>query len=106
MVAVHEARTLINDGAFLLDVREDEEYANGRSADAVHIRLADVPDRLDDIPRDQLIVCVCRSGGRSGRATEFLLEQGFNAVNLEGGMLAWQEAQLPMIADQGEPFVE
>ncbi len=106
MVALNEAVSLISDGALLVDVREDDEFSNGRSADAVHIRLSELPDRLDELPRDRQIVCTCRSGGRSGRATEFLLAQGFDVVNLEGGMLAWQEAGIPMVADAGEPFVE
>jgi len=100
-----EAQKLIADGALLLDVREDGEFAAGRSADARHLPLATLPDYLETLDRERQIVCVCRSGGRSARATEFLVEQGFDAVNLEGGMTAWHEAGLPMVADSGEPIV-
>jgi rhodanese-related sulfurtransferase len=92
-------------GALLLDVREDNEFAAGRSADARHIPLMTLPDALDQLDRSRVIVCVCRSGGRSGRAADFLNEQGFTAKNLEGGMQAWHSDGLPMIADDGDPIV-
>ena len=105
MVTALDAHQLIANGALLLDVREDDEFAAGRSADARQIALASLPDHLSSLDVNRPIVCVCRSGGRSARATEFLIEHGFSAVNLEGGMTAWHDAGLEMIADDGDPIV-
>ncbi len=105
MVTALDAHQLIANGALLLDVREDDEFAAGRSADARQIALASLPDHLASLDVNRPIVCVCRSGGRSARATEFLIEHGFSAVNLEGGMTAWHDAGLEMIADDGDPIV-
>jgi rhodanese-related sulfurtransferase len=104
-VNVTEAVELIEGGALLLDVREDNEWESGRAASATHIALNDVPDHLDELPSDRVIVCVCRSGARSGRATKFLVEQGRNAVNLEGGMLAWNADGEPIVGDIDEPTI-
>jgi rhodanese-related sulfurtransferase len=104
-VSVAEALELLESGAFLLDVREDNEWESGRAANATHIALGDVPDRIEDLPRDRRIVCVCRSGARSGRATKFLVEQGRDAVNLEGGMIAWNAEGEPIVGDIGEPTI-
>jgi len=102
-VHVVEAQQLIANGAFLLDVREDDEFDLGHAPQAHHIALGDVPDHVDELPKDAVIVSVCRSGGRSARAGKFLLEQGFDVVNLEGGMTAWAEAGAPLVADHGDP---
>jgi rhodanese-related sulfurtransferase len=104
-VNVAEALELLQEGAFLLDVRENNEWESGRAVNATHIPLSDVPDQLADLPGDRLIVCVCRSGARSGRATKFLLEQGRDAVNLEGGMLAWSAEGAPIVGDIDEPTI-
>jgi len=104
-VNVAEALELLDGGALLLDVREDDEWESGRARDATHVALNEVPDRLDELTRDRLIVCVCRSGARSSRATKFLIEQGRDAVNLEGGMLAWSAEGAPIIGDIDEPTI-
>jgi len=105
VVDVDAAQRLINDGALLLDVREDIEFEAGHAPGARHIPLMDVPDVVDELPRDQVIICVCRSGARSARAAAFLLEQGLTAMNLEGGMKAWHEAGAALVADGGEAHV-
>jgi rhodanese-related sulfurtransferase len=104
-VDVNETLELQTQGALLLDVREDDEWAAGRSALATHISLGEVPDHVEDLPRDRVIVCICRSGARSGRASKFLLEQGFEAVNMEGGMLNWAAQDQPLVADAGTPVI-
>jgi len=105
-VSVQEAFELVEGEAVLLDVRNIEEYDAGHAPMATLIPLAELPDRLEELPRDTLIVCVCRSGGRSKRAATFLLEQGFDVVNVEGGMLAWVGADLPFESDEGEATIE
>lgn len=99
------ARDLVAAGARLLDVRDDHEWSAGRAPGALHVALADLPDRVDSLDRERAIVCVCRSGGRSARATEYLVEQGFAAVNLDGGMHAWALAGLDMEGDGPEAVV-
>jgi len=91
------------DDALLLDVREPEEWVAGHAPDAWHIPLADLPSRVDEIPRERRVVAVCRSGGRSARATAWLAEQGYDAVNLDGGMTAWSAAGRPMVSETGAP---
>jgi rhodanese-related sulfurtransferase len=104
-VNVAEALDLLRSGALLLDVREDNEWESGRALNATHVALNEVPDHLDELSSNQLIVCVCRSGARSSRATKFLVEQGRDAVNLEGGMLAWSAEGEPIVGDIDEPTI-
>ena len=104
-VNVAEALALLGEGALLLDVREDNEWESGRAHDAVHIPLNEVPDHVEEFPRDRLIVCVCRSGARSGRAAKFLVERGRDVVNLEGGMLAWNSEGEPIVGDIDQPTI-
>ena len=87
--------------AFLLDVRENDEWRAGHAANAVHIPLGEVVGRVDELPRDRRIVCVCRSGNRSGRVTAWLLEQGFDAVNMRGGMTHWAAFGHPLVNQTG-----
>lgn len=83
---------------FLLDVRSAAEYAyDGHIIGAHLLPLPMLARRLNELPRDTPIICVCRSGHRSGVAAEHLARQGFTDVtNLSGGMLAWTRAGLPV----------
>ncbi len=92
--------------AHVVDVREGDEWAAGHIESARHIPLADLPVRLGDLPADTEVVVVCRSGGRSSRAVAWLLQNGVDAVNLEGGMGAWADAGRPMVSETGgDPVV-
>ncbi len=82
--------------AFFLDVREPDEYRDGHIAGATLIPLGQLPGRVAKLPRDRRIICVCRSGNRSGAAARQLIAAGFNAVNMQGGMLRWTRAGLPI----------
>lgn len=94
----------VPDGAYLLDVREPDEWTAGHAPGATHLPMMDVPVRLDEIPRDGDVVVVCRSGGRSGRVVAYLMQQGYdNVVNLDGGMLDWAAAGHPMVSEDGQP---
>lgn len=86
----------------LIDVREPDEVSRGMIAGAESIPLGQLADRLGELnPGDDLVVN-CRSGGRSGRAVEFLLGQGFSRVrNVAGGVLAWRERIDPSFPDPG-----
>ncbi|GEN35898.1 rhodanese-like domain-containing protein [Aneurinibacillus danicus] len=73
----------------LIDVREDEEYAGGRIPGAKHIPLGQIPARLHELDKEKEYIMVCRSGNRSGMASEWLAERGYNVKNMVGGMLEW-----------------
>lgn len=89
------------DDVVMVDVRESDEWTAGHAPGAVHVPLGEVPSRLGDLPEiDEPLAIVCRSGGRSGRAVEWLVQQGFEVVNVEGGMRAWHAAGKEMITDE------
>ncbi len=84
-----------NPNVLVLDVREDTEYAGGHIPGAVLLPLGQIPNRLNDIPKDKTVIAVCRSGHRSNQATQLLRQQGFDNVhNMLGGMNAWAQAGL------------
>lgn len=96
------AKHLADEGALLLDVREDDEWAAGHAPGATHLRLGVLAQQRP--PADgRRVVAVCRSGGRSAKATEALRAWGYDAVNLAGGMQAWAAAGLPVVTDDGTP---
>jgi rhodanese-related sulfurtransferase len=80
----------------LVDVREPDEFEAFRVPGAQLIPLADVPERIEEIPSDQRVYVICASGGRSARAVEFLNRQGLDTVNISGGSKAWREAGHPV----------
>jgi rhodanese-related sulfurtransferase len=85
------------DGAVIIDVREAWEWEQERIAGAVLIPLAEVPQRLDEIPADRDVYVHCRLGGRSAKAVEFLHEHGRpRAMNIAGGIEGWEVAGLPV----------
>ncbi len=74
-------------------MREDWEFAEGHIPDALWIPLGEIPQRVNEIPKDKTVVAVCRSGNRSSRATAFLRQNGFDNVhNMLGGMIAWEKS--------------
>ena len=85
-----EADRLVEAGAFMLDVREDDEWEAGHAPVAVHMPMGLVVERVDEIPTDRTVVCVCRVGGRSGSVATALAEAGFDVHNIAGGMPAWE----------------
>jgi rhodanese-related sulfurtransferase len=76
----------------LIDVREADEVAAGMIPGSKHIVLGDVPVRMDELDRSKSSILICRSGGRSGRAAEFLGDEGYDVTNMVGGMLEWEGA--------------
>ena len=93
-------------GAFLLDVREDDEWAAGHAPDAVHVRLGELGARVGDVPRDREVYVICRSGIRSAYAAQALAGVGLSTVNVADGMTGWAVAGRPMISEDGtEPYV-
>lgn len=89
-ISAQEVEARLKDRPFILDVREPSEYQQGHIPGVKLIPLGTLASRLQDLPKDQEIVVVCRSGARSGMATQQLRQAGFNAINMAGGMLGWR----------------
>jgi rhodanese-related sulfurtransferase len=89
-VSVDQAHQMRSDGAFMLDVREPDEWNSGHIPGATLIPLGQLPDRVNELPVDQKIVVVCRSGNRSATGRDILLNAGFDQVtSMAGGMNQW-----------------
>lgn len=95
------------DDAVMVDVREQDEWDGGHARNAVHIPLGELPARVGELPEvEGTLPVMCRSGNRSGRAVQWLIAQGYDVINAEGGMLAWQAAGKEMVSETGaEPSV-
>ncbi|HEX4811183.1 MAG TPA: rhodanese-like domain-containing protein [Nonomuraea sp.] len=96
----------VPDDAYLLDVREPEEWVAGHAPDAVHLPMSQIQERVEEVPADRTIYVVCRVGGRSLQVAAWLGRMGRDAVNVGGGMQSWAAARRPMVSETGqEPFV-
>ncbi|WFE25579.1 rhodanese-like domain-containing protein [Solwaraspora sp. WMMD791] len=94
----------VADDAYLLDVREPEEWAAGHAPGAHHLPMMEIPHRLADVPSDGDVVVVCRSGGRSGQVVAYLRQHGWDNVrNLDGGMQSWAANGRAMVSETGQP---
>jgi rhodanese-related sulfurtransferase len=83
----------------LVDVREDDEWRDVRVEGALHVPLMDVPERLPAIAADgRPIAWLCARGGRSANACSYAAAHGAPGVNVEGGMVAWERAGLPVVS--------
>ncbi len=80
----------------VLDVRQPEEYRQLRIAGAKLIPLNELHHRMSELPQNREIVCVCASGNRSRSASKILMKAGYTAFDMQGGMLAWRRAKLPV----------
>ena len=87
----------------LVDVREPDEWALGHAPGAIHVPLSAFDPSL--IPSDRPVAVICKMGGRSARATAALDQQGYDVVNVVGGMLEWQAQGLPVVTNSGEPGI-
>ena len=90
--------------AYLLDVREPDEWTAGHAPGAHHLPMMEVPARVAEIPHDTEVVVVCRSGGRSGQVTSYLMNHGWDNVrNLDGGMQSWAAIGRDVVSENGQP---
>ena len=90
--------------AYLLDVREPDEWTAGHAPGAHHLPMMEVPARIAEIPADTEVVVVCRSGGRSGQVVSYLMGNGWDNVrNLDGGMQAWAVNGRDVVSENGQP---
>jgi rhodanese-related sulfurtransferase len=101
-ITPQQAEELLRAGdAQLVDVREPFEHEAGRIAGSLHIELDRLPAEAGTLDRDRPILFYCRTGSRSGLATEAFTAAGYDAHNLDGGLKAWVGAGLPIEPDDG-----
>jgi len=92
--------------AYLIDVREDDEWQAGHAPEAVHLPLSELVVRMEEVPADRDVYVICKVGGRSEQAVRYLNQAGRTTVNVSGGMLAWHAAGKPLVSESGgQPFV-
>ena len=91
--------------AFLLDVREYDEWEAGHAPGALHIPLGELGARYTEIGQDGPLYVICRSGHRSAHAAHALAGAGWQAHNVSDGMIGWRAAGRPMTSASGTPYV-
>ena len=91
-IDVEELADRLPGGPVLIDVRETDEYVESHVPGAILVPLSGLPDRLGDIPTGEPLLLICKSGGRSMRAAEFLAGRGYDVTNVAGGTMAWIES--------------
>lgn len=104
-VSIEQVPNPLPEGLAVLDVREPVEWSHGHIDGAQHIPLGELVERFAEVPADVQVLVVCKVGGRSAQATGYLVQNGVQAINLDGGMLEWQAAGRPMVSDAGNPTV-
>jgi rhodanese-related sulfurtransferase len=97
-VSVDEAYQMYQNGTFVLDVRTPEEWNDFHAPNTTLIPLEELASRVDELPKDQPIVVVCRSGNRSQAGRDILLQVGFNATSMNGGLNAWRDSGHPVVS--------
>jgi rhodanese-related sulfurtransferase len=100
-ITVAQAAQQRNQGALILDVREPDEWVQFHIPGATLIPLGELPNRLNEVPKDRQVVVVCRTGVRSAQGRDILLKAGFTKVtSMAGGMTQWQAQGLPVATGQ------
>ena len=107
-ISVFKAKLMARNGALMVDVREKDEVAElAYDVDGIiNIPLSEFKARINELPKDKKLIMACRSGNRSLKAANILLENGYtNVVNMKGGMMMWQSKNLGVIQN-GKPAVK
>jgi len=99
-ISVDQAYEMYQSGTFVLDVRTQEEWDEYHAPNTTLIPLDQLQSRLNELPKDQEIVVVCRSGNRSQQARDILVSAGFNATSMAGGLKEWYASGYPT---EGQP---
>jgi rhodanese-related sulfurtransferase len=102
-VSPQEGNELVASGAVLLDIREDNEWAAGHSASAIHAPMSSIQNGPLPFDTTAKVVVICRSGQRSQRVTAWLDDQGIDAVNYEEGMHGWVRLGGDILDAEGNP---
>ena len=101
-ITAAEAIAEVETGTILLDVREQDEWDRGHAPTAQFLPMSQLPAGVDGLPEGQRLLVVCHAGSRSLRVTRALLEAGYDAVNVSGGMLDWVDAGGAVVSETGE----
>ena len=97
-VTVDQLPDPLPDELTVLDVREPIEWDQAHVPGSLHIPMAELPTRLGELPTDRQLLVVCAVGARSARAAGWLVRQGHDAINLDGGLVEWQSAGRPLVS--------
>jgi rhodanese-related sulfurtransferase len=98
-ISVSDALAKRDSGAYILDVRQPDEWNQAHIPNSTLIPLDQLADRMSELPKDQEIVVVCRSGNRSAQRRDILLEAGFTDVtSMAGGLNQWKAAGYPTVS--------
>jgi rhodanese-related sulfurtransferase len=104
-IAAEDAIALVANSGWMLDVREQDEWDRGHAPQAHLIPMGSIMSRIDELPDGAQIVVICHSGYRSWQVTKALVNEGYDAVNVAGGMEAWQSAGGVVVTDSpGTPL--
>jgi rhodanese-related sulfurtransferase len=100
-ISIAQAAQMRDQGAFILDVRQTEEWVQFHIPGSILIPLGDLPGRLAEVPRNEEIVVVCRSGNRSAQGRDILKQAGYTQVtSMAGGVTKWQAEGQPVASGQ------
>ena len=102
-ISAAEAIELAAGESVLLDVREPWEWELGHAPNARLVPLSRFEELSGELPEDATLLVICHSGQRSLQATDALERAGYNAINVDGGMLAWQAAGGDVVSDTSQP---
>jgi rhodanese-related sulfurtransferase len=97
-VSVDEAYQMYQEGTFVLDVRTPEEWNEFHAPNTTLIPLDELASRVNELPKDQPIVVVCRSGNRSQAGRDILTQAGFEATSMTGGLNEWRSSGHPVVS--------
>jgi rhodanese-related sulfurtransferase len=100
-VEVTHVPTTLDETVVLLDVRENDEWQRGHAPGAQHIPMGEIPARIGEIDASAKLFIVCHLGGRSLRVASYLAQNGYEPINVAGGMQAWVDGGRPVVTDDG-----
>jgi rhodanese-related sulfurtransferase len=104
-VTVGQLPPTLPDDLTVVDVREPVEWQHGHLDGSLHLPMSELPARLAELPADRRLLVVCKVGGRSARVVQYLVAQGVDAINLEGGLVEWEAAGRPLVGEPDTPTV-
>jgi rhodanese-related sulfurtransferase len=99
MQSITAAELAAIDSAAIIDVREAGEVAVVRVPGAVNLPMSSLMDHIDEVPLDETVYIMCAVGGRSAQVTDYLDQRGYDVVNVDGGILAWEQGGHPVERD-------